>query len=197
MINPIVEKGGPAGDAAFAVFIGAGLMKGGFLRKPVKPGAAPEIPPANAAKGGEGRGKAVFDADTIITAMNKPGELATIDAALAGRSPVLPYRTAWEALRKKVIRAQSSAFIRQFLSERGGSIDIANAASEAEASALQARVSSAPVAGIGKRVLKDSDAAIAASAQKAGGLEVLSYDKRFVNALKSIGRQATRLFHND
>ena len=51
-----------------------------------------------------------------------------------------------------------------------------------------------PVPGGGNRVIKDADAAIGASAEKAG-LELLSFDKRLVAALNSIAVQASRLIN--
>ncbi|MBP7285872.1 MAG: RHS repeat-associated core domain-containing protein, partial [Nannocystaceae bacterium] len=142
---------------------------------------------------GGGNGAAALDTNALIGAAEE-GQVAAVDAGLAGRIPVVPLRAAREFLGRASTRAERSSFLRQFLGERGGRIDIANAASEAEAVSLQSRVSSVPVPGGGNRVIKDADAAIGASAEKAG-LELLSFDKRLVAALNSIAVQASRLFN--
>ena len=138
-----------------------------------------------------GSGRAAVDTNALI-GVAEEGQAAAAEAGLAGRSPVVPLRAAREFLGKPATRTERSSFLRQFLGERDGGIDIANAASEAEAAALQARVAAVPVPGGGTRVLKGADAAIGASADKAG-LELLSFDKRFVAAFKSVGGRASRL----
>ncbi len=107
---------------------------------------------------------------------------------------MVPLRAAREFLENPSTRADRSSFLRQFLTDRSGAIDIANAASNAEAAALQARVAMIRVRGGGRRSISAADAAIGASVDKAR-LELLSFDRRFVAALRSVGLRASRLLN--
>jgi predicted nucleic acid-binding protein len=184
-ISTVAGLGGQSGVAAQAAV--AGGTAGTSAQ--TSSGSAPTV----AAVGERGGGRAAVDTNVLI-GVAEENQIAVVEVGLAGRSPVVPLRATREFLRNPATRADRSSFLRKFLGERGGGIDIANAASEAEAAALQAQVAAIRVPGGGTRILKSADAAIGASADRAG-LELLSFDRRFVAALKSVGARASRLFN--
>ena len=99
-------------------------------------------------------GQVVLDTNVLIAGL-EGGELQAVDAALAGRAPVISITAAKEYLVKGDIEV-----LRQFLIERGGSIG--PAALEQEIAELQTQ---ATLLG---RVLSAADAAVSGSAIKQG-----------------------------
>lgn len=146
------------------VFRGIGGIFRGRSSPPAVPKAptAPPAPPARVA----------LDANALIRGLDA-GEIQAIDAALAGRSPVISITAAKEYLAKGDINV-----LRAFLQSRGGGIGAA--ATEADIRSLQAQ---AQVIG---RVLSASDAAVAGSAMREG-VPVMTRDQGFYNFLKAVG----------
>lgn len=123
------------------------------------------------------RDGAVLDANAIIGALER-NELAAVDAALAGRQPVLPFTAVKEFLKKG-----DKGALREFMSARGSRISFA--ARESVAADLRAE------AGELGRSLRPKDSRVAASAI-AEGLPVLTRDKKFFNFLSATGRAVER-----
>ena len=123
------------------------------------------------------KGTIVLDADPIISAIAQ-GQAAAVDAAIAGRTPVVPITAA-----KQVITGQGADALRDFLVARGGRIGLAG--SEATAAQLRALGPTLNPA----RALGMADSRIAASALRAGA-PVLTNDRRFFRFLQAIGQAA-------
>ncbi len=121
--------------------------------------------------GGVAKG-AALDANALIRAIEK-GESGAVDAALAGRQPVVSAQAAKEFLRKGDANA-----LRQFLKARGGRLGAAG--TEASAQSLQSQAQT-----LG-RSLKIKDARVAASALREG-IPVITRDTSFRNFLNAIG----------
>lgn len=117
-------------------------------------------------------GRVALDANALIRGLDA-GELAAVDAALAGRAPVISITAAKEYLRRGDINV-----LRAFLQSRGGGIGAA--ATDAEIRSLQAQ---AQVLG---RVLKGTDAAVAGSAMREG-IPVMTRDERLFKFLRAVG----------
>lgn len=124
------------------------------------------------AAGGGGPGNVAIDANTAIRAI-EAGESAAVDAALAGRTPVIPIQAVKEFLVKGDVNA-----LRGFLSSRGGRV--AAGASDEAAAALQGQATA-----LG-RSLKPKDARVAASAQKEG-VPLITRDTKLRKFLNAIG----------
>jgi hypothetical protein len=99
------------------------------------------------------------------------GEVAAVDAALAGRIPIVSITAA-----KQFLAKGNGAALRAFLAERGGRIGVA--ASRAKIRALQTHVTS-----LG-RALSAADAAIVGSAVRAG-VPLITRDQQVLNFLKA------------
>jgi len=128
-----------------------------------------------AAKEGVGaveRGTAALDANALVLAIEK-GEAAAVDAALAGRIPIVSITAAKEFLKKGEV-----GLLREFLAERGGRI--AAAGTEKVAAALRAQAEA-----LG-RVLKLKDSRVAASALREG-VPVITADSKFQRFLNAVG----------
>jgi RHS repeat-associated protein len=124
-------------------------------------------------KGGEKAAeKVALDANALMNGLEK-GELAAIDAAIAGRTPTISITAAKEFLKKGDVN-----ILRKFLAERGG--HIGKAATKAEIDALQAQ---AKVLG---RALRAKDAAVAGSAINEGAT-LLTRDDKLFRFLKAVG----------
>jgi predicted nucleic acid-binding protein len=111
----------------------------------------------------------VLDADVLINALEK-GALPALDAALAGRQPLVPIQAA-----KQFLRKGNPDVLKAFLSERDGRI--ARAGAESAAKGLRNLADS-----VG-RVLDLEDSRIAASALKEG-TNVITRDKGFRSFLR-------------
>jgi RHS repeat-associated protein len=118
-------------------------------------------------------GRIALDTNVLIAAL-EGGEKAAVDAALAGRAPVISITVAKEFLVKGDIN-----LLRQFLAERGGGL--AASATAAEIAQLQAQ---ATLLG---RVLAAADAAVSGSAIKEG-IPLLTRDIRLINFLQAVGQ---------
>jgi hypothetical protein len=123
------------------------------------------------------KGTVVLDADPIISAIAQ-GRAAAVDAAIAGRTPVVPITAA-----KQVIPGHGADALREFLVARGGRIGLAG--SEATAAQLRALGPTLNPA----RALGVADSRIAASALREGA-PVLTNDRRFFRFLQAIGQAA-------
>jgi RHS repeat-associated protein len=141
--------------------------------------AAAFIPGAGEAEGVIGGGRALkvvaLDTNALIGAL-KEGRVAAVDAAIAGRIPVVPISAA-----KEFIKANGSAgaqALREFLAARGGRL--AAAGSESAAAALRAQA-----AGMG-RALRLLDSRIAVGAIEEGA-PLITNDKKFARFLSAIG----------
>jgi predicted nucleic acid-binding protein len=121
-----------------------------------------------------GAGQIVVDANVLINAINK-GEGAAVDLGLAGRNPLVPITAAKEFL----VKGDADA-LRQWMSQRGGSI--AAASSNADIAAFQKEGFLAKAAQGG---YSTTDAAIGAAARNAR-LPVLTRDKDFIRVLKAL-----------
>ena len=116
----------------------------------------------------------VLDAASLIAALTE-GALPELDAALAGRQPLVPIRAAREYLKKN-----SPDVLRAFLSDRGGRI--AHAGSQSDAKGLQ-NLARTLGSSRNRRVLRSADAEIAASALREG-TNVITRDRKFRNFLR-------------
>jgi len=123
------------------------------------------------------RESAVLDANALTGAFER-GELGAVDAALAGRRPLVPMQAAKEYLRRGDVET-----LRSFLEAREGRM--AAAGSEQTGRALQV------AADWGGRVIRTGDSRVAASAMREGA-PVMTRDKKFFNALKWLGVAAER-----
>ena len=101
------------------------------------------------------------------------GQTAAVDAALAGRTPIVSITAAKEFLKKGDVNA-----LRTFLTKRGGRI--AAAGSEQSAAALRSQAATL------RRSLKLKDSRVAASALREG-VSVITRDKKFRNFLNETG----------
>ena len=119
-------------------------------------------------------GQVALDTNVLIAGL-EGGELQAVDAALAGRAPVISITAAKEYLIKGDIEV-----LRQFLIERGGSIG--PAALQQEIAELQTQ---ATLLG---RVLNAADAAVSGSAIKQG-IPLLTRDTTLINFLLAVGQQ--------
>ncbi|EGO63757.1 type II toxin-antitoxin system VapC family toxin, partial [Acetonema longum] len=113
-----------------------------------------------------------LDTNALVRALDR-GEVAAIDAALAGRTPVVSITAAKEYLAKGDVEV-----LRQFLSERGGRIGSATTQAEIDNLIQQANA-------LG-RVLKASDASVAGSAIKEGAT-LITNDARLARFLRAVG----------
>jgi RHS repeat-associated protein len=118
-------------------------------------------------------GAVALDSNVLIAAL-EGGEVQAVDAALAGRVPVISITAAKEFLLKGDVEV-----LRQFLIARGGSIG--TAATAAEIAELQTQ---ATLLG---RVLAAADASVAASAIK-DAIPLLTRDSRLINFLIAVGQ---------
>ncbi len=142
---------------------------------PGKPGPKalpPGKPGPKALPPGSAPGNVAIDANAAIRAI-EAGEAAALDAALAGRSPIIPIQAVKEFLVKGDVNA-----LRGFLTSRGGRV--AAGASDEAAAALQAEAKA-----LG-RSLKPKDAKVAASAQKEG-VPLITRDQKLRKFLNAIG----------
>jgi hypothetical protein len=101
------------------------------------------------------------------------GEGAAVDAALAGRQPLVSITAA-----KEFLRGGDYGALRSFLSARGGRIGAA--ARSGDISALQSQATS-----LG-RVLRTNDASVVGSAVREG-VPLITRDQRLLNFLKEAG----------
>ena len=101
------------------------------------------------------------------------GQAAAVDAALAGRTPIVSR----QAVREFLARGDKQA-LREFLSTRGGSV--AKSGDQAGIAALQAQASSMG------RSLKIKDARVAGSAQ-AEGVPLITRDRKLRNFMNASG----------
>jgi len=159
----LAEAGTYTGGAGTVYMASRGAPAGGKLAE-----VAGEALESAAAK----RGVVAIDANTLIRAI-EAGEGGAVDAALAGRQPLVAVTAAKEFLRKG-----DPAALRSWLSQRGG--QIVASALEQDVAALQAQAQSMG------RSLKPKDARVAASALREG-VPVITRDKRFRNFLNAIG----------
>ena len=118
------------------------------------------------------KGKVALDNNALIAAIEK-GEASAVDAALAGRTPIVSR----QAVREFLVKGDKQA-LREFLRLRGGSVS--KSGTEAEILALQNKASS-----LG-RSLKPKDAKVAASAQ-VEGVPLITRDKKLRNFLNDAG----------
>jgi RHS repeat-associated protein len=121
------------------------------------------------------KGLVALDTNAIIAALQE-GKTAAVDAAIGGRTPIVPIAAA-----KEFIAANGKAgatALREFLAARGGRL--AAAGTEASATGLRAQAAS-----LG-RSLRLSDSRIAAGAIREG-VPLITNDKKFFNFLKAIG----------
>jgi RHS repeat-associated protein len=125
----------------------------------------------------EAAGKVALDANALIRGLEK-GELAALDAAIAGRIPTISITAAKEFLKKG-----DAAILRKFLAERGG--HIGKAATEAEIQALR---NQATLIG---RVLRAKDAAVVGSALKESAV-IITRDEKLIRFLNAVGIPASR-----
>jgi predicted nucleic acid-binding protein len=116
-----------------------------------------------------------LDTDPIIAAL-KEGKAAAVDAAIAGRIPIVPISAAKEYI--KANGAAGAAALRAFLAARGGRI--AAAGSEATATGLRELAS-----GLG-RALRLNDSRIASGAMREG-VPLITNDSKFGRFLRAIG----------
>jgi predicted nucleic acid-binding protein len=100
--------------------------------------------------------------------------LEAVDAALAGRVPVISITAAKEFLLKGDVEV-----LREFLAERGGRIGSAALATEIAELQTQAKLL--------VRVLAAADASVAANAIKEG-IPLLTRDTRLINFLIEVGQ---------
>jgi predicted nucleic acid-binding protein len=107
-----------------------------------------------------------------VAAIGK-GEIAAVDAALAGRTPVVSR----QAVREFLTRGDKRA-LREYLSARGG--NVAKSGTQVDIAALQAQVSSMG------RSLKIKDARVAGSAQ-AEGVSLITRDRKLHNFMNALG----------
>lgn len=121
------------------------------------------------------KGVVALDTNAIIGALQE-GKIAAVDAAIAGRTPLVPISAAKEFLRANGSGGASS--LRGFLAARGGRL--AAAGSESAAAGLRARA-----VGMG-RALHLGDSRIGAGAVREGA-SMITNDKRFANFLRAIG----------
>ncbi|MBX3255088.1 MAG: hypothetical protein KF862_13175 [Chitinophagaceae bacterium] len=120
----------------------------------------------------EAAGKVALDANALIRGLEK-GELAALDAAIAGRVPTISITAAKEFLKKGDV-----AILRKFLADRSGSIG--KAATEEQIKALQAEATL-----IG-RVLRAKDAAVVGSAVNESAV-LITRDEKLFKFLKAVG----------
>jgi len=118
------------------------------------------------------RGRVALDNNALVGAIEK-GEASAVDAALAGRAPVVSR----QAVREFLARGDKQA-LREFLGARGGSV--AKSGSQADIAALQAQASSMG------RSLKIKDARVAGSAQ-AEGVPLITRDRKLRNFMNASG----------
>ncbi|SRR6266566_1211527 len=150
-------KGAVIGAAFFA--FGAAISGGGKLFQFARASTA--------------AGAVALDTNVLIAAL-EGGELEAVDAALAGRVPVISITAAKEFLLKGDVEV-----LREFLIARGGSIG--TAATAAEIAELQTQ---ATLLG---RVLAAADASVATSAIK-DAIPLLTRDTRLINFLIAVGQ---------
>jgi len=117
-------------------------------------------------------GAIALDTNVLIAAL-EGGELEAVDAALAGRVPVISVTAAKEFLLKGDVEV-----LRQFLIERGGRIGTAALATEIAELQTQATL-------LG-RVLAAADASVAGNAIKEG-IPLLTRDVRLISFLTAVG----------
>jgi predicted nucleic acid-binding protein len=118
------------------------------------------------------RGAVALDANTLIRGI-EAGETAAVDAAIAGRTPIVSITAAKEFLKKGDV-----GLLRQFLSARGGRV--AAAGTEQTAAALR---NQAQALGRG---LKVKDSRVAASAVREG-VPIITNDSKFQRFLNAVG----------
>jgi predicted nucleic acid-binding protein len=118
--------------------------------------------------------RAALDANVLIRGIDK-GQLAGVDAALAGRSPVVSITAA-----KQYLKGGDPNALRAFLESRSGSIG--KAATAQQIQSLQEQ------AGLLGRVISASDAAVAGSAVSEG-VTLLTNDKQLFRYLQAAGYQ--------
>jgi predicted nucleic acid-binding protein len=107
-----------------------------------------------------------------VAAIEK-GESAAVDAAFAGRTPVVSR----QAVREFLARGDKQA-LREFLRARGG--NVAKSGTQADITALQAQASSMG------RSLKVKDARVVGSAQ-AEGVPLITLDRKLRNFMNAVG----------
>jgi len=139
--------------------------------------AAPAVAKAAPKAVAVAAGKVALDANALIRGLEK-GELAALDAAIAGRIPTISITAAKEFLKKG-----NAAILRKFLAERGG--HIGKAATEAEIQALR---NQATLIG---RVLRAKDAAVVGSALKESAV-IITRDEKLIRFLNAVGIPASR-----
>ncbi len=120
-------------------------------------------------------GHLALDTDVLIFGLEK-GQIAAVDAALAGRTPVVSPQAAREFLRQG-----DRNVLRNFLVERGGRIG-----PRANARVLDDLEAQAELIG---RIQKLSDRLVAGSAVREG-ITLLTNDKRFYSWLREVGYDA-------
>ncbi|HEY7589880.1 MAG TPA: RHS repeat-associated core domain-containing protein [Candidatus Limnocylindrales bacterium] len=113
-----------------------------------------------------------LDANVVITGLEKR-QLGALDAALAGRAPVISITAAKEYLRKGDVQV-----LRDFLTARGGRVG-------APGTAALVRELQGQAAVLG-RVLRDRDAWVSASAVREG-LQIATNDRKLYNFLEEVG----------
>jgi len=160
-----------------ALFIpGSGAVVGGvarFVLRPVLRGAGKLTGKLlGLVRGTKGVDAAALDANALIRGLDF-NELAAVDAALAGRVPVISIRAAREYLMKGDINA-----LRDFLQQRGGRMGSAGTAEQISLLQEQARV-------LG-RVISFTDAEVAASAIREG-IPLIARDKQLIRFLQAAG----------
>jgi predicted nucleic acid-binding protein len=118
------------------------------------------------------KGRAALDNNALVAAIEK-GEAAAVDAALAGRTPVVSR----QAVREFLTRGDKQA-LREYLSVRGG--NVAKSGTQVDIAALQAQASSMG------RSLKIKDARVTRSAQ-AEGVPLITRDRKLRNFMNASG----------
>ena len=119
------------------------------------------------------KGSKILDTNAVIAGVEK-GQAAAVDAALAGQNAAVTRQVVREFLQG----GGDKAALRQFLSQRGGSV--VPAVTEAQAAALRTQAQS-----LG-RGLGVGDSRIGAAAQQQG-TSVITNDKKFRNFLNAVG----------
>lgn len=130
-------------------------------------------------QGGAGQvsrvGRAAIDANVLVRGL-EGGQLAAVERALGGRSPVISITAAKEFLAKGDVNV-----LREFLASHGGSVGKA-----ATSQQIQDLQSQATLLG---RVIDSKDAAVAGSAL-AEGIPLITNDQRLFRFLNSAGLPA-------
>jgi hypothetical protein len=137
--------------------------------------------------GGARAGEAVLDANAVIGAFERPGELAQVEAGLAGRAPVVPITAAKEFLkgapgaRTLADRAARGTQLRLWLTANGGRIG----AAASESDVLASQVAAGRLGFTSSRsALTLTDARVLLSAEREG-LPLLTRDVALQNIAKA------------